>query len=248
LQYRAAAAAGVATQVFWGIVRSMIFDAFFRSGAGAQPLSHEQSISYIWLGQALLTLTILNTDPDVAAMIRTGNVAYEMARPLDLYTLWFVRALSGRAVMMVMRGIPILAVAALFFGLIPPASVGAGFLSVLSAAGGVLTAAAIIALLTITLLWTISGEGISRLAPGLIFIFSGIIVPLPFLPKALQQLSDVLPFRGLIDTPLRIYLGQLYGSSAFSALALQWGWLLALVLIGRALMARGVRRLVAQGG
>jgi len=247
LQYRAVALAGIATQVFWGLVRTMIFDAFYR-GSGAQPLTHDQSITYVWLGQAMLVLTMMNTDAEIAAMIRTGNVAYEMVRPLDLYNLWFIRAFSGRAVPMLMRGLPIFAIAALFFGLTAPASIGAGALFLASTLGALLTAASIIALLTISMLWTISGEGISRLAPGLVFVFSGIIVPLPFLPSWLQRISNLMPFRGLIDTPLRIYLGQLHGSEAIVALMLQCGWLIALIAIGRAVMSRGLRRLEAQGG
>jgi ABC-2 type transport system permease protein len=247
LQYRAVAAAGIVTQVFWGLVRTMIFDAFYR-GSGTQPLTHDQSITYVWLGQAMLVLTMLGVDADVAAMIRTGNVAYEMVRPLDLYNLWFIRAFSGRAVPMLMRGIPIFAIAALFFGLTAPASIGAGALFVASTLGALLTAASIIALLTISMLWTISGEGISRLAPGLVFVFSGIMVPLPFLPSWLQSVSNLMPFRGLIDTPLRVYLGQLQGSDAFAALVLQWVWLFVMIVIGRAVLSRGLRRLVAQGG
>src|SRR5262249_15230491 len=97
LQYRAAALAGVGTQVFFGLVRMMIFDGFYRSSIGPQPMTREQAITYIWLGQAFLLLAMLDVDKDVAAMIRSGNVAYEMIRPIDLYTLWFTRALSGRA-------------------------------------------------------------------------------------------------------------------------------------------------------
>src|SRR5262245_7107622 len=210
LQYRAAAGAGIVTQIFWGLVRTMIFDAFYRSSTGPQPLSHEQTIAYIWLGQAMLLLTILSADADVAAMIRNGSVAYEMTRPLDLYTLWFSRALSGRAAPLLMRSIPIFTVAALLFGLTAPVSAAAATLFVLSAFMGLLTAAALVALMTISLLWTISGEGISRLAPGAIFVLSGIIVPLPLLPEWLQRVAEVLPFRGLIDTPFRLYLGQLH--------------------------------------
>jgi len=90
-----AALAGIGTQLFFGVVRMMIFDAFYRSSSALQPLTREQVITYIWLGQAMLLLTMLAADTDVAAMIRTGNVAYEMTRPIDLYSLWFTRALSG---------------------------------------------------------------------------------------------------------------------------------------------------------
>src|SRR5438046_7910813 len=85
IQYRAAALAGIGTQLFFGGVRMMIFDAFYRSSNAPQPMMREEVITYIWLGQALLLLTMLGPDKDVAAMIRTGNVAYEMTRPLDLY-------------------------------------------------------------------------------------------------------------------------------------------------------------------
>jgi ABC-2 type transport system permease protein len=248
LQYRAAAAAGAVTQIFWGVVRMMIFDAFYRSSAGSLPLTHEQAVTYIWLGQAMLLLTILSADADVAAMIRNGSVAYEMTRPLDLYALWFTRALSGRAAPLMMRSLPIFAIAGIFFHLSAPISAKAGVLFLISAFGGLLTAAALITLMTISLLWTVSGEGISRLAPGAIFLFSGIVVPLPLLPTWVQQLAEALPFRGLIDTPFRLYLGQLHGTAAVTALFLQFFWLAALVGLGRVALARGVRRLVVAGG
>src|SRR5439155_19837196 len=205
IQYRAAALAGIGTQLFFGVVRMMIFDAFYRSSSSPQPMTREQVITYIWLGQAMLLLTMLAADADVSAMIRTGNVAYEMTRPIDLYTLWFTRAFSGRAAPLLMRAIPIFIVAGLFFGMRGPASFTAGVMFMLSLFGGLLLAASMTTLLTISLLWTISGEGISRLAPAPIFFFSGIAIPLPLFPGRLQSFIAVLPIRGLIDTPLRIY-------------------------------------------
>ena len=248
IQYRAAALAGIGTQLFFGVVRMMIFDAFYRSSSALQPMTREQVITYIWLGQAMLLLTMLAADTDVAAMIRTGNVAYEMTRPIDLYSLWFTRALSGRAAPLLMRAIPIFLFAGLFFGLRGPASVAAGVMFVVSLLGGLLLAASMTALLTISLLWTISGEGISRLAPAPIFFFSGIAIPLPLFPGWLQSFIAVLPIRGLIDTPLRIYLDHLAGADAVAALAHQYIWVLVLILAGRAILARGLRNLVVQGG
>src|SRR6185436_12350726 len=113
LQYRAAAIAGVGTQLFFGVVRMMIFDAFYSSSTVAQPMSHDQVITYIWLGQAMLMLVMLDVDREVAEMIRTGSVAYEMTPTLALYGLWFARAFSGRAAPLTMRSIPIFAIASL---------------------------------------------------------------------------------------------------------------------------------------
>ncbi|MDE3000662.1 MAG: hypothetical protein OXU79_16440 [Gemmatimonadota bacterium] len=54
LQYRAAAMAGLGTQVFWGLIRMMFFTAFYNSATAPQPMSLADVITYVWLGQALL--------------------------------------------------------------------------------------------------------------------------------------------------------------------------------------------------
>jgi ABC-2 type transport system permease protein len=248
LQYRAAALAGVGTQLFFGFVRIMIFDGFYRSSTAPQPMTSDQVTTYIWLGQAMLLLGMLDIDKDVAAMIRTGSVAYEMTRPLDLYNLWFARAISGRTAPLLMRAIPIFVLAGLFFQLQSPASLQAAALFAISLAGGLLLASSIVVLMTISLLWTISGEGIYRLAGPLVFFFSGIVIPLPLLPDGMQYFVAILPFRALLDTPFRMYMGSLTGSAAAAALLHQLFWLAAFVAIGRLVLARGVRRLVVQGG
>jgi ABC-2 type transport system permease protein len=248
LQYRSAAFAGVATQVFFGLVRMMIFEAFYRSSTISQPMSQEQTITYIWVGQAAIVLVLFGVDKEIAEMIRTGSIAYEMTRPLDLYSLWFMRAVSGLSAPFMMRSIPILFVATLFFGSQLPVSPEAALLFVISIGGSVMLAGSLVVLLTISLLWTISGEGISRLAPAAIFFFSGILIPLPFFPDWMQSVIAVLPFRGLIDTPIRIFIGDLSISGGLFALLQQAVWICVFIAIGRFILARGVRRLIIQGG
>jgi ABC-2 type transport system permease protein len=247
-QYRAAAIAGVGTQLFFGLVRVMIYEAFYRSSASPQPMGSNDVVTYIWLGQAMLLLAMLDVDRDVAGMIRTGNVAYELTRPLDLYTLWFARALTGRVAPLIMRAAPIFVVAGLFLGLHAPASATAAVWFAVSVSVALMLSASLVTLMTISLLWTISGEGIYRLSAPLIFFFSGMVIPLPLFPDWMQQLIAVLPFRGLIDTPFRIYLGILTGWGTGAAVAHQVLWTAVFVSTGRAILTRHLRRLVVQGG
>ena len=106
LQYRARAIAGFGTQLFWGFVRIMVFDAFYGSHTGAKPMELTAVITYIWLGQAFLGMLPWNVDNDVLDLVRTGDVAYEFLRPVDAYALWFARALAWRTATPLLRAIP----------------------------------------------------------------------------------------------------------------------------------------------
>jgi ABC-2 type transport system permease protein len=248
LQYRAAAFAGVVTQLFFGYIRIMIFAAFFRSSTAPQPMTYQQVISYIWLSQALLLLAMFGVEPDIAAMIRTGNVGYELARPVDLYGLWFCRCFSARVAPLLLRALPIVLIAGLFLDLQPPASAAAGAVFLLSISLSALLASAMATLLTISLMWTVSGEGITRTAPAFVFFFSGMIIPLPLFPAWSQPFIHAMPFRGLVDTPFRIYTGNMPLSEATWAMVQQASWIAALIILGRWTVSRGTSRVVVQGG
>lgn len=248
LQYRSAAAAGMVTQSFWGWIRLMIFEGFYRSTTEAPPLDWGQMVSYIWLGQALLALFPWQLDRDVQGMIRNGTVAYEMLRPLDLYGLWYSRAIAARVAPTLLRATPQFLLAGLFFGLQAPPSLAAGGAWIAATVGALLLGAALATLLTISLLWTLSGEGAARLVMAAMPLLSGLIVPLPFFPAWARLILDALPFRGLMDLPFRLYVGHIPAGEVGAVLMHQGAWTVALVLLGRALLAHGARRLVVQGG
>jgi ABC-2 type transport system permease protein len=248
LQYRAAALAGMGTQLFWGLIRVMVFTAFYGAATGAQPMDLAEVVDYVWLGQAMFALLPWAVDPEIRAMVRSGTLVYELARPLDLYTLWFFRALASRTAPALLRSLPLVAAALLFLGLRPPASLAAASAFLLALAGAVLLTCAISTLIHVSLLWTIAGEGVVNLTQVGVFVFSGMIVPLPLFPDWAQPFLEALPFRGLADLPFRLYSGNLPAGQVWAALAHQLGWTAALVLLGRGLLARGCRRLVVQGG
>jgi ABC-2 type transport system permease protein len=106
-QYRAAALAGIPTQVFWGMIKIMVFTAFYATASRSHPLNLSQTTTFIWIGQAFLQLLPWNIDKELEEQIKNGNIAYELARPLDLYWYWFARALAMRLTPTVWRCIPL---------------------------------------------------------------------------------------------------------------------------------------------
>jgi ABC-2 type transport system permease protein len=233
LQYRAAALAGVVTQLVFGFIHVMVFEAFYSSSTAAHPMRLEQVIVYIWLGQAMLGMLPWNIDSAIRDQVRSGAVVYELVRPLDLYNFWYSRAIALRLAPTLLRAIPFFIVAGLFLGLSPPPSWGAGLAWIAATGGALLLSAALTNLLTITLLWTISGEGVQRLLSSIVFIFSGMLVPLPLYPDWMQFLLDLQPFRGLVDLPFRLYMGHIPPTDLLDILLHQLGWTAARLAPGR---------------
>lgn len=248
LQYRSAAFAGLCTQLFWGLIRCMIFTAFYRSTTHAQSMTLTDTTTYVWLGQAMFALLPWQVDGDVQSMIKTGTVAYEMLRPVDIYGLWFSRALAMRIAPTILRAVPMLTVAAIFLHLKPPANWQCGLAWVMATILAALLGSAISTLMTISLLWTTTGDGISRLLPTFAYSLSGMDVPLVFFPNWSHAILYALPFRDLVDLPFRLYLGKFSMHEWPMLFGQEIAWIAALVLLGRLVLARGRNRLVLQGG
>jgi ABC-2 type transport system permease protein len=256
LQYRAAAVAGVWTQLFFGLVFLGVYEGFYRSSNHTPPMAFAQVVSYVWLGQALWAMLPWNADAEVKAMVRSGAVAYELCRPVDLYGLWYARAVAWRTAPTVLRAVPMVIVAAFCLPLIgleewrlaPPASFASGVAFAAALVCTLLLGCALTTLINISLLWTLNGEGFALLMAAMVTFFSGMIIPLPLFPDWAQPIVQALPFAGLVDLPSRVFTGHIPPHAAVSVLQHQLLWTIALVVFGRWLLSRGMRRIVVQGG
>ena len=146
MQYRVAALAGVCTQFVWGFMEILLFRAFY-AGGGEMLMTFSQLVTYEWLQQAFLALFMLwFWDKDIIEAITGGNIAYELARPMDLYNMWFTRVAAQRMARALLRCLPILLVAFLLpepYRMSLPVSFGAFLLFVVSTALGLCVVAAL---------------------------------------------------------------------------------------------------------
>ena len=255
LQYRAAALAGFGTQCWWGAIKVMVFAAFL-SGDVASPMTLRQTIDYIWLAQALLTMIPWSADPELAQMVRSGDVAYERLRPVDAYNYWYARAVARRTATPLLRAIPMVittgvllpAIGLAQWGLSAPAGVSAAVIFAFSLVLVVALASAFSTLLDLLVVATLSERGVNVFVAPFAIVLSGNLIPLPLLPDWMQPVLRYQPFAGLLDFPLRIYSGHLRGLPALTALARQAVWIVVLIAVGRLLTVRVMSRLQTQGG
>ena len=251
LQYRAAAAAAFFTNFFFGFVRVMVFQTFYATSTILQPLSLEQAVTYTWLGQVTFRMQPWNTDAEIMAMIRSGNVAYELYRPLHIYFVWYWRLVAMRFVPTLLTGVPILVIGLCLpstFRIGLPPSVAAAAAAVLSISLALFLACALSSLIEVSTLWTTAGDGMQRIFPAVVMVLSGSIIPLAYFPDWAQVPLRLLPFSGLVDIPLQFYIGTLPASNVLFLGFLQLAWTFLFIFLGVRLLILGMKRVIIQGG
>jgi ABC-2 type transport system permease protein len=256
MQYRAAAWAGVATQFFWGAMQLIVFYAFYRSAGLAAvqpaPMSFRALADLVWLRQSFLALVMLwATDNELLEIIASGNVAYELCRPLSLYAFWFARILAYRISRTLLRCFPILVICSFLpepygFHLPPDLSAALCFIPAIAMAALLTTALSLFGCL-------ITFKSLSPYAGRLLLgvtgeFFMGAIIPIPFMPPLMQTITGFLPFRYTADFPFRVWSGDIAGAKALAGLAVQFLWLAVLVGLGAWGFRAALRRVVVQGG
>ena len=252
LQYRAAAWAGIATQFAWGGMTILMFGAFYQNGENSFPMTFPELSSYIWMQQAFLAMFMAwFFDNEIFESITSGNIAYELCRPCDIYAMWFTKNMAIRLSRMMLRCLPILLVAAFLpapFNITLPPDWLSGVLFLISVTLGFLVLISFSMLIYISAFYTISPMGIRILATSVTEFFAGAIIPIPFFPEALQPFMYALPFASMQNTPFLIYTGHISGIEALQSIALQIVWFAVLLSVGRILMKRALRKVVVQGG
>lgn len=252
LQYRAAAYAGIATQFAWGFMEILVYSAFQKANPSAFPMEMRQLTSYIWMRQALLGLFMSwYFDNMLFDMITSGQIAYELCRPVDIYGMWFIKNIATRASRAALRCLPILFVAGFLpegFRMYPPARAGAFIVFLFSVCSGSLITVGISMFIYASAFYTISPLGMRIVASNIIEFMSGALIPLPFFPEPMFRVMQFLPFASMESTPFLIYCGMLSGRDALRAVAIQLIWMAVIITVGKMIFDRSVHKAVIQGG
>ena len=109
MQYRVAALAGMATQFAWGGLLVLLYKAFYQSNPAQFTMTMQETSSYIWMQQAFLMMFMSwRADSSIYELITDGSVAYELIRPMSVYSLWFARNMGLRLSGTLLRCVPVL--------------------------------------------------------------------------------------------------------------------------------------------
>ena len=250
LQYRAKALSGVVTQFFWGVMYVYLYTAFM-GGKVIDGFSIAQMASYIWLGQAFFAMRYVDLPKHCGAEIQNGNVCYKFVRPLNLYNQWYVEHLGYKLSATLLRFLPIVVISLLLpsnIGLMLPVSFSSFVLFIMALAIGALMTSAISMITVFLTFKTLSAKGIQAIVNTITGVLGGMYIPLPLMPQALQNIISYLPFRFIADLPYRIYIGNMSINNALMFIGIGLLWLVGLVVVGKLLISKALKKTVIQGG
>lgn len=246
--YRAATLAGLFTNSVFGVMLASVYLALFRdipAGTSVQGFSADQTVTYTWIGQALIMPVWFWGWWQIVDTIRTGTVVMDMLKPMDYFSYWLSRDLGRATAHVLIRGVPTLMIGQLLFGLVWPESWQRAVAFCVSIPFAVIISFSLRFILNLWGFWLLDHRGIASMMFVITGVFTGHLLPIAWYPPLFRDILNLLPFRSMLMTPVELWLGQI---DIATGLLLQLFWTVVMVTLARMLLIAAERKVVVQGG
>jgi ABC-2 type transport system permease protein len=248
ITYRITTLTNMALTFIWVFILYFLWQAAFNEEAVIEGFTWDQMRTYVVIAYGLNALIGWRLSANMMYTIRTGEILRDLTRPVN-YCASQLSLATGAAMVEGILSLGLtLGVGLLFIGIQPPASIAAGVLFAVAVVLGFFTKALIVFCVSLLMFWTLNGVGISWSREAVINILSGTIIPLAMMPGWLRVIADIAPMRGIVSTPLMIYLGKAEGADALTLLALSAGWLVVMWVFANWAWQAAFNRVEIQGG
>jgi len=241
--------AGMVTTVVFGLVRASVMVAAVQTPTGFGGYTPNSIGAYVWLSQGLLgSLGVMGPTLDIAERIRTGDVAIDFLRPVDIQFCYLATDLGRAGCALALRGLPSIAAGLLTFELTMPHGAAPYLLGALSVVLAVMISFLLLFTVCLAGFWMVETRGIRLLYQIVATFLAGLFVPVHLFPGWLRTVADLTPFPSLLQTPIDVLSGRTTGLDALEMVAVQVVWVAVAILLGRVLLRAGRRKLEVQGG
>ncbi|HEV2073486.1 MAG TPA: ABC-2 family transporter protein [Thermomicrobiales bacterium] len=246
--YQAAMLAGIFTNSVFGVMLSAVYLALFRShadGTSVEGFSARETVTYVWIGQALIAPVMIWGWWEIIKTIRTGAIVTDMLKPLSFFGFWLSRDLGRAMGHLLLRGVPTLIIGALFYDLVYPGTPGRWLAFLVSIPFAVIVSFCFRFIINLWGFWVLDHRGIAGIAIVIVGVASGHLLPIAWYPNAFRDVLNMLPFRAIVMLPVEIWLGQV---GIVEGLGLQVFWILVMTAAAHWLQSVAERKVVVQGG
>lgn len=247
--YRLATFAGLVTNTVFGLIRaSILLAALAAAGTTIAGYSDAQASAYVWWSQGLVASVGLFGWSEVSDRVRSGDIAVDFARPLDPQVAYLAGDLGRAALQALARGVPSVAVGALFFGVSAPQGPAVAALAVVSVLLGVVISFGCRYAVNLTSFWLVQNRGVQLVYMVASGFLAGLFVPVHWFPDWLLVVARCTPFPSMFQAPIDLLSGRAGLGEALPILGVQLAWAAGALALGQLLTRRGRRVLEVQGG
>jgi ABC-2 type transport system permease protein len=240
---------GIITYLINVTVYYFIWRAVFANTAGPiSGFSLPQILTYVSVGWIIRSFYWNTIDQEMAYEVIEGKIAMDFIKPVSVQWMWLARAMGESAFRLILLTAPTAIVVTLLFPVLPPSCGLNFFLFLLAAVGSFFIMGALNFIIGTCAIPLTSILALIRAKFWLIELLSGLLIPLSFFPRQLQVISSWLPFEHIAYTPLQIYLGRLPLNETLRLLALEYFWVVALLVLGHIWWLRATRKITIHGG
>jgi viologen exporter family transport system permease protein len=225
-----------------------IWSAVYHNGQSIAGYNMSQMITYVSVGWIIRSFYSNTIDQEMAYEVIDGKIAMDLIKPVSVPWMWISRAMGESAFRLGLLTVPTALVITFIFPMQAPASREDFWLFLLATLGSFFLMAAIGFIIGTCAIPLKSILALVRAKQWLIELLSGLLLPMAFFPEKIRVAMAWLPFEHIAFTPLQIYLGKLNGTEALHALAAEWFWVVALLVLAHVWWNRSLRRLSIQGG
>ncbi|WP_406865327.1 ABC-2 family transporter protein [Streptomyces sp. HUAS MG47] len=243
--------AGLFTNTVFGFILAYTYMALWHERPHLGGYDMADALAYVWIGQGLITVCGLmggGFEDELIERIRSGDIAVDLYRPVDLQGWWYAANLGRAAYQFLARGLVPMAVGALAFDFALPERAVTWPAFLVSVALGATVSFALWYLVALSAFWLMDGTGVAQVAWLSGLFFSGMLLPLTVFPGALGAVAQVLPWASLLQVPADVYLEKYRGWELLRAYGFQVGWAVVLLAAGRLVQTAATRKVVVQGG
>lgn len=229
------------------IVYIFVWQAIYNQTGNAGGFTISQMVTYYILAIAFSTIATWGINETMAHSIRNGQINKELLNPITYFQYYFGMNLGELAFAIVVGSAAFL-LCGIFWNLALPANFLDFALCIIVILLGIPITFFIQMIVGTVGFYTNSIWGMQILRKSTIKIFSGIIAPISLFPKWFQKLSEFLPFKELIYTPINIWLGQISYNEILFVIIKQIIWGFILYIIAKLFFNHAVKNLTINGG
>ncbi|QAY67072.1 ABC transporter permease [Paenibacillus protaetiae] len=202
-------------------------------------------VAVSWMARAFY---FNNLDREIANEVRDGSVAVQLTRPYSYLMVKMMQGFGEGVFRLLLFMVPGMVIACLLFPVKLPADPATWGVYLVMLFFSFLINSQLNLLTGLCAFYVENIEGMIRMKRVLVDLFSGVIVPIAFLPGWLSAVMQWLPFQAITYLPSAVFTGRTPLSQAGGVLGLQLVWFIVLLLPIVLMWRTARKRLFVQGG